>query len=47
MGLAAILSKFDMSVSEPTKYPPVFDPKQFIVTPIGGIWLKVAARNEE
>jgi hypothetical protein len=47
MGLAAILSKFDMSVSEPTKYPPVFDPKQFIVTSMGGIWLKVAARSEE
>jgi cytochrome P450 family 6 len=47
MGLASILSKFDISLSKRTQYPAVFDPKQFIVTAVGGIWLKVEARNEE
>ncbi|XP_059485219.1 cytochrome P450 6j1-like [Neocloeon triangulifer] len=46
MGIATIFSKYDVTLAKETKYPPTFDPKQFILAAEGGIWLNVKPRNE-
>lgn len=41
VGLAVLLSRYQVSLNEKTKLPIVFDPKSIILTALGGIWLNV------
>ncbi|XP_069676418.1 probable cytochrome P450 6a14 [Periplaneta americana] len=45
VGLAVLLSNFEFSVSEKTKQPLELDPKSFITSAKGGIWLKISPRS--
>jgi len=47
MGLASILSKFDLHLCERTDYPMTLDPSQFTITAVGGIWLKATPRCQD
>jgi cytochrome P450 family 6 len=45
VGLASLLSKYQISVSEKTPIPLVRDTKSFILAPRGGMWLKIKSRS--
>jgi cytochrome P450 family 6 len=45
VGLASLLSKYQISVSEKTPIPLVMNAKSFILKPLGGMWLKIKNRN--
>jgi len=47
MALAAIISKFDLSVCERTIFPAQIDPRQMVVAPLGGVWLQVQPRSSD
>jgi hypothetical protein len=44
VGLVSILSKYQLSVSKETTVPLVLDPKTFIISPVGGMWLQIKKR---
>ncbi|XP_069702396.1 probable cytochrome P450 6a14 [Periplaneta americana] len=44
VGLVNLLSKYEVSVSEKTSVPLVLDQKSFILSPKGGMWLKIVNR---
>lgn len=46
VGLVSLLSKYQFSVSQKTPIPLVFDAKAFILTPTGGMWLKIKNRSK-
>jgi hypothetical protein len=46
VGLVCLLSKYQISVSKKTPIPLVFDPKSFILSPFGGMWLQIRKRVE-
>jgi cytochrome P450 family 6 len=45
IGLTVLLSNFEFSVCEMTKQPLELDPKSFITSAKGGIWLKISERS--
>jgi cytochrome P450 family 6 len=45
VGLASLLSKYEISVSEKTPIPLVMKAKSFLPTPEGGMWLKLKSRS--
>jgi cytochrome P450 family 6 len=45
VGLALLLSNFEFSVCEKTKQPLELNPKSFIISAKGGIWLKISKRS--
>jgi hypothetical protein len=45
VGLVSLLSKYEISVSEKTPVPVVIDVKSFMLTPLGGMWLKIKNRS--
>lgn len=45
VGLVSLLSKYEFSVCSKTSIPLKKDPKQFISTPIGGVWLQIRNRS--
>jgi cytochrome P450 family 6 len=45
VGLVSLLSKYEISVSEKTPIPLVFDVRSFILAPLGGMWLKIKKRS--
>jgi hypothetical protein len=44
VGIVSILSKYHLSVSKKTAVPLVFDAKNIIMTPAGGMWLQIKKR---
>jgi len=46
VGLVSSLSKYEFRVCEETTVPMVFDPKSFLLCPLGGIKLQVMKRKE-
>lgn len=44
VGLVSVLSNYEVSVCEKTSIPLKIDPKQFLNTPTGGIWLQIRSR---
>ncbi|XP_069672362.1 probable cytochrome P450 6a13 [Periplaneta americana] len=44
VGLVSLLSKYRIDVSEKTPIPLVLDKKSFILSPAGGMWLKIKNR---
>ena len=46
VGLVSSLSKYEFHVCEETAVPLVFDPKSFILCPVGGIKLQIRNRQE-
>jgi len=45
LGLTVLLSNYEFSVCEKTKQPLELNPKSFITTANGGIWLKISQRS--
>jgi cytochrome P450 family 6 len=45
VGLTVLLSNFEFSVCEKTKQPLELNPKSFITSAKGGIWLKIRQRS--
>jgi hypothetical protein len=45
VGLVSLLSKYEISVSEKTPIPLVMDAKSIILSPLGGMWLKIKSRS--
>jgi hypothetical protein len=45
VGLVCLLSKYKFETCEKTSDSLKIDPKKFIMTPVGGVWLEVAYRN--
>jgi cytochrome P450 family 6 len=45
VGLVSLLSKYQFSVSQKTPIPLVMDAKAIVLTPIGGMWLKIENRS--
>ncbi|PSN34612.1 hypothetical protein C0J52_20551 [Blattella germanica] len=46
VGLCSILSDYEVKVSEKTQIPLEFDPKAFVLSPMGGMWLKIVERRD-
>ena len=46
VGLISLLSSYEVQVSEKTPIPLVFDPKAFILSPKGEIYLKITERPD-
>ena len=46
MGMVSLLSKNQLSVTKKTPIPLAFDPKSFILSPLGGMWLQIRKRVE-
>ncbi|KAJ9577525.1 hypothetical protein L9F63_005898 [Diploptera punctata] len=46
VGLISVLSNNEVQVSEKTPVPLVLDPKSFIMSPKGGMWLKIVKRSD-
>jgi cytochrome P450 family 6 len=44
VGLVSILSKYQLNVSKKTTIPLVFDAKNLVITPEGGMWLQIKKR---
>jgi cytochrome P450 family 6 len=44
VGLVSLLSKYQFCVSKKTAVPLVFDTKNVIMTPEGGMWLQIKKR---
>jgi cytochrome P450 family 6 len=45
VGLVSILSSYEVHVSERTPVPIVLDPRSFVTSPSGGIYLKITERS--
>lgn len=43
LALIAVLRKHEVLPSSRTKYPVQLDPKQFILSAAGGVWVKLAS----
>jgi cytochrome P450 family 6 len=46
VGLVSALSKYEFHICEKTAVPLAFDPKSFILCPVGGMKLQVKKRKE-
>jgi len=44
VGLINLLSKYQFCVNKKTAVPLVFDPKNIVMTPVGGMWLQIKKR---
>ncbi|KDR10910.1 probable cytochrome P450 6a14 [Zootermopsis nevadensis] len=47
VGVSVLLSNYEFSVCEKTKQPLDLDPKSFITSAKGGIWLKISRRSSQ
>jgi len=44
VGLVSLLSKYQLSVSKKTPIPLVLEPRSFVLSPVGGMWLQIRKR---
>jgi hypothetical protein len=45
VGIVSILSKYEVRVSKKTPIPLEFDPRSFVLAPLGGMWLDIVNRG--
>jgi cytochrome P450 family 6 len=47
VGLASLLSSYEVQVSKRTPVPIVLDTRSFVIAPVGGIYLKITERSDK